>query len=159
MISSILTESQNPNTTNIDLSDSENIAKLINDEDKKVATAIEKVLPQIAKAIDVISIAFMNGGRLAYFGAGTSGRIGVSDAAECPPTFGVDVNMVKAFIAGGNDALRCAVENAEDNYEFALQDLEKFAPTPNDVVVAISASGKFLPWQVITVTTDGQIRK
>ena len=154
MISSILTESQNPNTIDIDLSDSKKIAQLINDEDKKVALAVEKVITQIAEAIDIVSNAFINGGRLAYFGAGTSGRIGVSDAAECPPTFGVNNDMVQAFIAGGNDALRYAVESAEDSCEFALQDLNNFAPTPNDVIMAISASGN--PLYCITVLKEAK---
>lgn len=137
----ISTESQNPNTIDIDLWDSEHIAKAINDEDKKVAYAVEKVIPQIGKAIETVAEAFCNNGRLAYFGAGTSGRIGILDASEQPPTFGVEPEMVQAFIAGGDYALRYAVENAEDNPDFALQDICKFVPTPNDVIIAISANG------------------
>ena len=137
----ILTERRNPDTENFDLMSSIEIARAMNNEDKKVALAVEKVLPQIAQAIDVIAQAFSLGGRLAYFGAGTSGRLGVLDASECPPTFGVNPDIVQAFIAGGDYAIKYSVENAEDNIELAQQDIKTFAPTKNDVVVAISASG------------------
>ena len=136
-----LTERRNPNTINIDLMDSYEIAKAINNEDKKVAIAVEKTLPQIAQSIETIAQAFLKGGRLAYFGAGTSGRLGVLDASECWPTFGVEHGMVCGFIAGGDKALRFSVENAEDSAELALQDLQIFAPSKNDIVVGISASG------------------
>ena len=136
-----ITESRNLNTINIDLMDSFEIVKTINNEDKLIATAIERVLPNIAQAVDAVATAFLAGGRLAYFGAGTSGRLGVLDASEMLPTFGVDVSMVQGFIAGGEQALRHPVENAEDSEEFALQDLHRFAPMPHDVVIAISANG------------------
>ncbi len=137
----ILTEQTNPDTKDIDLMSSLDIVTAINREDKKVALAIEKVLPQIAKAVDLIANAFFNGGRLAYFGAGTSGRLGVLDASECWPTFGVEHGMVCGYIAGGDGALRYSVENAEDSTELADADLAEFNPKANDVVVAISASG------------------
>lgn len=136
-----LTEKRNPDTVNIDLMDSCEIAKVLNNEDKKVALAIEKTLPEIGKAIELIAQAFLKGGRLAYFGAGTSGRLGVLDASECWPTFGVEHGMVCGFIAGGDRALRFSVENSEDNADFGLQDLASFNPAPNDVIVGISANG------------------
>ena len=144
-----LTEKSNPLTTDIDLMDSFHIAQTMNNEDKKVALAIEKVLPEIGRAIDMIAESFQKGGRLAYFGAGTSGRLGVLDASECWPTFGVEHGMVSGFIAGGDKALRLSVEDAEDNVEFGLSDLSAFAPTPKDIIVGISAGGN--PQYVLAV--------
>jgi len=144
----IFTERHNPNTWDIDLKDGLEIASMMNNEDKEVAVAIEKELKAIGKAIDLIAKSFLDGGRLAYFGAGTSGRLGVLDASECPPTFGVDESLVTGYIAGGERALRHAVENAEDNADFALKDLESFRLTKNDVIVGISASGN--PKYVVT---------
>ena len=143
-----MTEEINPDTQDIDLMSPYEIASLINNEDKKVALAVETQLPEIAKAIDIISNKFLQGGRLAYFGAGTSGRIGFLDASECPPTFGVDADMVRAFIAGGSYALEHAVENAEDCSEKAIDDMKLFNPQKCDVVVGLSASGN--PNYVIT---------
>lgn len=136
-----LTEKRNSETINIDLMDSYDIAKTLNNEDKKVALAVEKNLSQIAEAIETIAQAFLKGGRLAYFGAGTSGRLGVLDASECWPTFGVEHGMVCGFIAGGDRALRFSVENSEDNSQLGIQDLQTFNPTPRDIVVGISANG------------------
>lgn len=136
-----LTETKNPATENIDLMDSLSIAQTINKEDQKVALAVEQTLPQIAQAIERISQSFLQGGRLCYFGAGTSGRLGVLDASECWPTFGVSHDMVQGFIAGGDQALRYSIENAEDNAQLGLEDITHFAPTPKDVVVAISSCG------------------
>lgn len=136
-----LTEKRNSETINIDLMDSYDIAKTLNNEDKKVALAVEKNLSQIAEAIETIAQAFLKGGRLAYFGAGTSGRLGVLDASECWPTFGVEHGMVCGFIAGGDRALRFSVENSEDNSQLGIQDLQTFNPSPHDVVVGISANG------------------
>ena len=136
-----LTELRNTDTINIDLMDSAQIVSLINQEDMKVALAVQKVLSDVAKAVDYIAEAFAKGGRLAYFGAGTSGRIGILDASECVPTFGAAPEMVQAFIAGGEKAIIHSVENAEDRADLAEEDVAKFAPTKNDVVVAISASG------------------
>src|SRR5574344_2024927 len=149
MTDTILTEKSNPHTSNIDLMDSLEIAKIINSEDKKVASAIQAILPQIAQAIDTVANSFRNGGRLAYFGAGTSGRLGVLDASECPPTFSVPPSLVQGFIAGGEQALRFAVENAEDSTEYAQKDFAQFSPTKNDVIVGISASGN--PQYVLTI--------
>ncbi len=150
----IITEQRNPDTINIDLMSPIEIARAINREDQKVAIAVEKVLANIAQGIDLMANAFLNGGRVAYFGAGTSGRIGVLDASEWVPTFSADKDMVKAYIAGGDKVLRYSVENAEDSAEFALKDLEDFEPTNKDVVVGISASGN--PQYVITALKEAQ---
>ncbi len=149
-----LTERANPDTTGIDLMSSYEIAKAINNEDKKVAAAIEKVLPEIGEAIELIAGSFRKGGRLAYFGAGTSGRIGVLDASECWPTFGVEHGMVQGYIAGGDKALRFSIENSEDSAELGLQDLADFNPTINDVVVGVSANGG--PRYVLAVMEEAQ---
>ena len=149
-----LTERKNPATVNIDLMDSTEIARTINNEDQKVALAVEKTLPEIGQAIEAIAQSFQKGGRLAYFGAGTSGRLGVLDASECRPTFGVDESMVCGYIAGGDRALRHPVENAEDSAELALKDMQQFNPSPNDVIVGISANGG--PRYVLAVLEQAQ---
>ena len=113
----ILTEQANKDTANIDLVPTLELVELLNNEDKKVALAVEKEKKNIAKAIDLITEKVLDGGNLLYFGAGTSGRLGVLDASECPPTFGVTPNLVRGYIAGGDVALRNAIEGAEDNYE------------------------------------------
>lgn len=136
-----LTETSNQETADIDLMDSLQIAQTLNNEDKKIALAVEKTLPEIAEAIELIARCFQKSGRLGYFGAGTSGRLGVLDASECPPTFGVSPELVCGYIAGGESALRLSVENAEDRSDLALQDIVKFNPGNNDVVVVISSSG------------------
>ncbi len=117
------------------------IARSINDQDKKVALAVEKCLPQIAALIDATANKMMAGGRLFYIGAGTSGRLGILDASECPPTFGVESSKVIGLIAGGDAAIRNAVENAEDDERQAIKDLNKFNLSAADVVVGIAASG------------------
>lgn len=137
----IITEKTNPDTINIDISTSLEIAKMINNEDLKVAQKISENLEPISKAIDVISENFQKGGRLFYFGAGTSGRLGVLDASECPPTFNSEPDMVQGIIAGGDIALRYAVEGAEDKTELALEDFARCNIKENDTVVSISASG------------------
>ena len=137
----IITEKTNPNTLNIDVASSLEIARMINEEDKKVAEKISENLTTIAKAIDIISENFLKGGRLLYFGAGTSGRLGVLDASECPPTFNSPNEMVQGIIAGGDRALRFAIEGAEDSCELARKDFEKLNITEKDTVVSISASG------------------
>ena len=136
-----ITENMNPATTDIDLQKGAKIAQLINDEDKKVASAIEAILPEIGMAIDLIAERLRNGGRMAYFGSGTSGRIGILDASEMPPTYGVPGDMIQGYISGGEAAVRYAVENAEDLEEYAADDIATFNPPAADVVVAISASG------------------
>ena len=137
----IITEKSNPNTVNIDCATSLEIAQMINNEDLKVAQKINENLESIAKAIDIISENFLNGGRLFYFGAGTSGRLGVLDASECPPTFSSEPDMVQGIIAGGDRALRFAIEGAEDSVELAKEDFAKIKATKNDTIVSISASG------------------
>lgn len=135
------TEKINQNTTNIDVSSTLEVVEMINNEDFVAVNAVKKCLPEIAKAVDIIAENFKKNGRLIYFGAGTSGRLGVLDASECPPTFSVSENMVIGVIAGGDNALRHASEGAEDKPELAKADFEQQKITPNDTVVAISASG------------------
>lgn len=136
-----ITEQANPATMDIDIKNGAEIAKLINDEDKKVAAAVAKVLPQVGEAIDKIADSLKNGGRMAYFGSGTSGRLGILDASEMPPTYGILPELIQGYISGGEKAIRQAVENAEDSAELAVADMQKFNPQKGDVVVAISASG------------------
>ena len=138
-MSEIITEFRNENTKNIDLLSSLDIAKKINDEDKLVAYAVESELENIACAIDIIAKQFLKGGRLIYFGAGTSGRLGILDASECPPTFSVPHEMVQGIIAGGDTAFKTPVEGAEDNFDAGKLDAEILKE--NDVAVVISASG------------------
>ncbi len=140
--SALTTEKINPATTQIDKCTTLEMVKLINDEDKKVAAAVEKVLPEIAQAVDFIADSFHRGGRLFYIGAGTSGRLGVLDASECPPTFGVKPDMVQGLIAGGEGALIKAVEGAEDNIHLAAGDLVDKNFYAADILVGISASGR-----------------
>ena len=137
----IITEQINADTVDIDLADGKQIASMLNAEDKKVALAVEKIVPQIGEAIEKIAERLKNGGRMAYFGSGTSGRIGILDASEMPPTFGAAPDLIQGYISGGEQAIRFAVENAEDKAELAEDDLMTFNPQKNDVVVAISASG------------------
>lgn len=137
----ILTEKRNKNTLDIDLQNTEKILELINDEDQKAALVVKKALKEISEAVDIVVDNFLKGGRLFYFGAGTSGRLGVLDASECPPTFGVSPDMVQGIIAGGDKALRFAIEGAEDSQDLAIEDFERLNITKNDTVVAISASG------------------
>lgn len=136
------TEQRNPATQEIDLADSLEIARLINQEDKKVADEVEKKLPEIAKAIDFVKEAFEAGGRLIYAGAGTSGRLGILDAAECPPTFGSDPSQVLGLIAGGKEAVFVAQEGAEDYEENGRQALREENLQQNDVVCGLAASGR-----------------
>lgn len=136
-----ITEQSNPDTVDIDIKNGMEIAKLINDEDKKVAEAVAKVLPKIGTAIDKIADSLKTGGRMAYFGSGTSGRLGILDASEMPPTYGISPDIIQAYISGGEKAIRHAVENAEDSSELAVADMRQFNPQKGDVVVAISASG------------------
>ena len=125
-MSEIITEYRNENTKNIDALETADMLKLINSEDKKVAEAVEKEIPQIAKAVDIISEHFKKGGRLIYCGAGTSGRLGILDAVECPPTFSTEPEQVVGLIAGGYPAIFKAVEGAEDSPELGEKDLKEF---------------------------------
>ncbi len=138
-MSEIITEYRNENTKDIDLLPTIEIVHKMNEEDKIVAKAVEYEAENIARAIDVISKQFLSGGHLIYFGAGTSGRLGILDASECPPTFSVEPDMVQGVIAGGYDAMRFAVEGAEDNYDAGYEDAHIL--TDKDVAVVISASG------------------
>ncbi len=134
------TEQRNPASMDIDARSSLEIVTLINDEDKRIALAVETQIPHIAKAVDLVVHAFRNGGRLLYFGAGTSGRLGVLDAAECPPTYGSDPEMVQGFIAGGEKAMFRAQEGAEDHKESGAKEVDALNVGPNDVVCGIAAS-------------------
>ena len=141
-LNNLKTEQCNPNTQDIDLDDALNIAKKINNEDQKVAKAVSEKLPQIAQAIDWVAHALSLGGRLLFFGAGTSGRLGVLDAAECPPTFGTKPEQVQGFIAGGEAAMFVAQEKAEDQEDIGIADLNMVYPTQADVVCGLAASGR-----------------
>ncbi|MCO6545143.1 MAG: N-acetylmuramic acid 6-phosphate etherase [Gilliamella sp.] len=141
-LSAMLTENRNPNSEKIDNCSTLEMLQIINNEDKKVALAIEKELPNIAKAVDAISLTLSNQGRLIYIGAGTSGRLGILDASECPPTYGTSPEQVIGLIAGGKTAIFKAIENAEDNPELAITDLKNINFNSNDVLVGIAASGR-----------------
>ncbi|WP_055048124.1 N-acetylmuramic acid 6-phosphate etherase [Devosia sp. A16] len=138
----LVSEERNPRTMGIDLMATPEIVATINAEDRLVPEAVGKTLPQVAQAVEAIVAAFGKGGRLVYIGAGTSGRLGVLDASECPPTFGVPPTMVVGLIAGGLGALVSAVEGAEDNAEAGAADLRAIELTADDVVVGIAVSGR-----------------
>ena len=141
-LSTLITEQRNPNSMHVDSLSALEIVQLMNEEDKQVPLAIEKCLPQIVQAVECIVTAFQQGGRLVYIGAGTSGRLGVLDASECPPTFGVSPEMVKGIIAGGERALRHPIEGAEDSKAQAVVDLQTIQFSSKDVLVGIAASGR-----------------
>jgi len=134
------TEQRNPNSMDIDARSIPEILAIINNEDKKIAQAVELQIPYITQAVELVVKAFVNGGRLIYVGAGTSGRVGVVDASECPPTFGVAFDMVQGIIAGGERAMFRAVEGAEDKPEGGAHDMDTRDVGPNDVVCGIAAS-------------------
>lgn len=138
----MISEQRNPNSMNLDSLSPLELVTLINNEDKQVPLAIEKVLPQIAQAVEKIVRTFQQGGRLVYIGAGTSGRLGVLDASECPPTYGVKPEMVVGLIAGGERALRHPIEGAEDNAEQGKADLQQIDFSKKDILVGIAASGR-----------------
>ena len=139
-IASLATEQRNPHSMEIDACSTLEISKIITDEDKLVPLAVEQELPYIERAVDLIVKAFKNGGRLLYFGAGTSGRLGVVDASECPPTYGTLPEMVQGFIAGGKEAMFVSQEGAEDHEENGAADILKANVTAKDVVCGIAAS-------------------
>ncbi|MCI6277158.1 MAG: N-acetylmuramic acid 6-phosphate etherase [Clostridium sp.] len=141
-LNKMVTEKRNLNTKDIDKVSTLEMVKKINDEDKLVAYAVEKELPQIANAIDKIAEAINNDGRLIYCGAGTSGRLGILDASECPPTYGVSPEVVQGIIAGGMEAIFKAKEGAEDSKELCVEDLRNMNFTKGDVLVGIAASGR-----------------
>ncbi len=141
-ISLLTTEQNNNMTKGIDIASTEEILKMINEEDKIVPYAVEKEIPNISRAVDLIVESFKQGGRLFYIGAGTSGRLGIVDAVECVPTFGTPPEMVQGIIAGGKDAVFRAKEGAEDNIENGRKVIEEYQIKPPDVVVGIAASGR-----------------
>ncbi|MGX2947313.1 N-acetylmuramic acid 6-phosphate etherase [Frederiksenia canicola] len=141
-LTQLVTEQRNPNSMDLDQLSALEIVQLMNNEDKQVSLAIEKCLPQIAQTVEKIVAAFQSGGRLIYIGAGTSGRLGVLDASECPPTFGVSPEMVKGIIAGGDKALRNPIEGAEDNPQAGMNDLQAIDFSAKDVLVGLAASGR-----------------
>ncbi len=149
-IRKLSTEQQNAASSELDTKSALEIARIINAEDKKVARAVERALPQIAKAIDAIADAIRNGGRLIYVGAGTSGRIAALDASECPPTFNTDPKTVQYVIAGGPAALSSATEASEDSRKLGQRDIARRKPGKNDVVVGIAASGR-TPYTIAAV--------
>ncbi|MBU1095026.1 MAG: N-acetylmuramic acid 6-phosphate etherase [Ignavibacteriae bacterium HGW-Ignavibacteriae-2] len=139
-ISSLSTEQKNLKSINIDNQSTEEILRIINDEDKTIPLAVEKEIPYIAEAVDAVVSAIKNGGRLLYFGAGTSGRLGVVDASECPPTFGAPFGLIEGYIAGGKEAMFRAQEGAEDFEENGANDVIAAKVTEKDVVCGIAAS-------------------
>ncbi len=141
-LTNLTTEKRNEKTTDLDKMSISTALKLMNQEDQQVAKAIQKVLPKIKPVIEATITAFKHGGRLIYLGAGTSGRLGVLDAAECVPTFGVSPNQVIGLIAGGKQAMTLAVEGAEDDLTLAKKDLSALKLNDKDVVVGIAASGR-----------------
>lgn len=141
-LTSMITESRNPASADIDSLPTLDMLRVINREDQTVALAVEKTLPQVAQVVDAVAQAFRLGGRLIYMGAGTSGRLGILDASECPPTFGTPAEQVVGLIAGGHKAILKAVENAEDNRELAVSDLNALNFNEKDVLVGIAASGR-----------------
>jgi N-acetylmuramic acid 6-phosphate etherase len=141
-LATLLTEARNPATEHIDELPTLEMLRVINIEDDKVASAVAAVLPDIAKAVDEIAHRFEDGGRLFYIGAGTSGRLGVLDASECPPTFSVPPTLVQGLIAGGDSALRKSSEQSEDSPEQGAADLAAAGFTGQDVLIGIAASGR-----------------
>lgn len=137
----LITEKSNDRSKNIDKKSTIEVLKIMNEEDKLVAYAVEKELPSIAKAVDEIIKSFQDGGRLIYIGAGTSGRLGILDASECPPTFSTEKDQVVGIIAGGEKAFTEAIEGAEDDTSAGMKDLEDINLTKLDTVVGITASG------------------
>src|ERR1700749_4768266 len=141
-LATLLTESRNPATEHIDELPTLEMLRVINNEDAKVAAAVAATLPDIGKAVDEIASRINDGGRLFYIGAGTSGRLGVLDASECPPTFSVSPTLVQGLIAGGDSALRKSSESSEDSPEQGAADLAAAGFTGQDVLIGIAASGR-----------------
>lgn len=141
-LSVLTTEGRNAASENIDMLSTEEMLQVINAEDQKVALAVEKAIPAIAQTVEAIVAAFSQGGRLIYCGAGTSGRLGILDASECPPTFGTPREQVVGLIAGGHQAILQAVENAEDSLTMGVEDLKNLGFNSKDVLVGIAASGR-----------------
>ncbi|KYD17272.1 hypothetical protein B4168_1672 [Anoxybacillus flavithermus] len=142
LLERLTTEQRNNKTQNLDEMTTKEILQVMNEEDKTVAIAVSKELTQIEKLVQKVIASFRQGGRLIYMGAGTSGRLGILDAVECPPTFGTEKEMVQGLIAGGLEAFTNAVEGAEDNEELAVRDLQSIGLTEKDIVIGIAASGR-----------------
>jgi N-acetylmuramic acid 6-phosphate etherase len=142
LLENLLTEQPNPASARIDTLSTEEMLRIINTEDRKVAEAVEREIPAIARAVDAIAAIFRRNGRLFYIGAGTSGRLGVLDASECPPTFGVSPELVQGIIAGGEAALSRATETTEDDPSIGARDLTARGFTANDILAGIAASGR-----------------
>ena len=155
-LSQMTTERQNPNTKNLDQMTPLELVTVINHEDEQVALAIRQILPEIAKTVEVTTSCLKNGGRLVYLGAGTSGRLGVLDAVECPPTFGTDPELVVGLIAGGERAFVKAVEGAEDSQTLAEEDLKALQLSSKDMVIGLAASGR-TPYVIYGLKYAGKI--
>ncbi len=155
-LATLTTETRNVDTMDLDRMTPEEFVRVMNREDHKVAEAVEKVLPQIAQTITWAVEALKKGGRIIYVGAGTSGRLGILDAAECPPTFGVSSDMVVGVIAGGTEALTKAVEKAEDSNRLCEEDLKKIRLSEKDLVIGLATSGR-TPYVVYGLRYAGQI--
>ena len=141
-LDNLTTEAINAKSSNLDQMSGKEIAQIMNNEDQCVALAIETIITELGMAVEVISKSLADSGRLIYIGAGTSGRLGILDAVECLPTFGIEPDVVIGLIAGGEKAIVTAIEGAEDSKELGVSDLEKINLQPNDVVVGIAASGR-----------------
>jgi N-acetylmuramic acid 6-phosphate etherase len=142
LLNHLVSEQRNPASMDIDLQTTEGILRIINQEDRRVAEAVAQEIPQIAKAVDLVTAAFEQGGRLLYVGAGTSGRLGILDASECPPTYNVSSQMVQGVMAGGMKATVKSVEVSEDNEGAGATAMKRKKLTPKDVVAGIAASGR-----------------
>jgi N-acetylmuramic acid 6-phosphate etherase len=142
ILNHLVSEQRNPASMDIDLQTTEGILRIINREDRRVAEAVAQEIPQIAKAVDLVTGAFEQGGRLLYVGAGTSGRLGILDASECPPTYNVSSQMVQGVMAGGMKAAVKSVEVSEDNEGAGATAMKRKKLTPKDVVAGIAASGR-----------------
>jgi N-acetylmuramic acid 6-phosphate etherase len=142
LLNNLVSEQRNPASMDIDLQTTEGILRIINQEDQRVAEAVAKEIPQIAKAVDLVTAAFEQGGRLLYVGAGTSGRLGILDASECPPTYNVSSKMVQGVMAGGMKATVKSVEASEDHESAGTTAMKRKKLTPKDVVTGIAASGR-----------------
>jgi len=155
-LAALATEQRNKSTREIDRFTTAEILRLINSEDKCVAHAVESEIPYVVKAVELVVQSLREGGRLIYVGAGTSGRLGVMDAAECPPTFGTDPSMVVGLIAGGPPALQRSVEGAEDDDKQAIRDFDRLKPDPKDTVCGIAAS-KRTPYVIAVIKRAKEI--
>lgn len=155
-LNKLTTEKRNERSMNLDTLSTEQVIRLMNEEDAVVPKAIEQIVPTIAKAVDAITARFKKNGRLIYIGAGTSGRLGVLDAVECVPTFGVPPEKVVGVIAGGDRAMYRAVEGAEDSPTLGQQDLTALSLTKEDVVVGIAASGR-TPYVIGALTYANEV--